>query len=808
MKIDKLHDGNYHIWKHRVKAILSLKDLDEYIENDSSTSDIDQTDLRRDKQARAVLTLAMSDVILEQVQHARTAYEMWSLIADVFEKHTLFNKLAVRRQFITASLKDDEKVLEFASRIRRLADTLKSMGVIVEDSEMAMALLNGLPDRFDGLISAIDALCTSEESFTFEFVKSRCTQEEHRQNIRIQESIEKSESQALLADSSNHDHTDLCVWCGRHKDSDRCFTKYPHLAPEWWLSRNNKNEQTNLANVKEQKESAMFSETCLIGRKRTKAAMKSKNLVPLKTYEDAFPNGSHLWFIDSQCTSHMTFDRKVFSSYTKIPKSRVYLGANKSATIIGQGNVTLKLNINGKSVKCLIRDVKHVPSLHYQLLSKSVMQSRDVRVFFDDDSAVLLNMRQSRIMATATQHNGLYALDGYSEKALVTSLGVNESEISEKHEKRCKLKTHCVERGEFERCRSGRDKRQHRKHPHSRSTSQFSAKRSINKHLLEQVHTEIIGPFKEHSGIGSCYIITFVDDYSNWTVHYKMRDKSEALNRLKRYKKYAEKKTSCALKKLIVHVDQTEHKNSAKSNVKSNFESIIQENEAVSSIKNFLKSKKIMYELRKAPALHKYGGVLPVNQKLCQTTESMLSCRQVDIQFWVDAYATAVHTWNRRVNKTSVKNATPYELWHERPPNVSHLQEFGATCWYSEYCINERIETTRYKKAVLMGYASQARGYKLWDVDERKYTHSRFVKFEQNDRRSCTMGEHDLIMNSYEPNKSFSNNQVLIHKFFLLMMNLMTSYYQDQPPTNRQTFKQSHYEDCHHGLLELATLES
>ena len=67
--------------------------------------------------------------------------------------------------------------------------------------------------------------------------------------------------------------------------------------------------------------------------------------------------------------------------------------------------------------------------------------------------------------------------------------------------------------------------------------------------------------------------------------------------------KYAEKRTSRVLKKLIVHVDKTESKNSAKSNKNSNFESNIQEDETVSSIKNFLKNKKIKYELRKAPAL-------------------------------------------------------------------------------------------------------------------------------------------------------------------------------------------------------------
>lgn len=43
---------------------------------------------------------------------------------------------------------------------------------------MATALLNGLPERFDGLISALDALGNDDKLFTFEFATSSCEQED------------------------------------------------------------------------------------------------------------------------------------------------------------------------------------------------------------------------------------------------------------------------------------------------------------------------------------------------------------------------------------------------------------------------------------------------------------------------------------------------------------------------------------------------------------------------------------------------------------------------------------------------------
>ena len=81
-------------------------------------------------------------------------------------------------------MNEPENVLTFSNRIRQLASTLKSKKVTIDDEEMAMALLNGLLERYDSLISALDTL-GDEKKFTFEFVKSRLFQEVQRIHQRI-----------------------------------------------------------------------------------------------------------------------------------------------------------------------------------------------------------------------------------------------------------------------------------------------------------------------------------------------------------------------------------------------------------------------------------------------------------------------------------------------------------------------------------------------------------------------------------------------------------------------------------------------
>ncbi len=89
---------------------------------------------------------------------------MWQCIVNIFERHTLLNKLAARLRFYTATMPEDENTLAFTNRIRQLASALKSMGVDIDDKEIAMAVLNGLPERFNNLISALDALGNEDEA--------------------------------------------------------------------------------------------------------------------------------------------------------------------------------------------------------------------------------------------------------------------------------------------------------------------------------------------------------------------------------------------------------------------------------------------------------------------------------------------------------------------------------------------------------------------------------------------------------------------------------------------------------------------
>lgn len=79
-------------------------------------------------------------------------------------------------------MKSDEKCLTFVSRVEQLACVLKSKGIEIDDAEVAGAMLSGLLEKFDFIITALDAL--GKESLAVGLVESNLLQMEQRNMLR------------------------------------------------------------------------------------------------------------------------------------------------------------------------------------------------------------------------------------------------------------------------------------------------------------------------------------------------------------------------------------------------------------------------------------------------------------------------------------------------------------------------------------------------------------------------------------------------------------------------------------------------
>jgi hypothetical protein len=173
----------------------------------------------------AIFGVSTSDDHLENVGECTAAADLWNAIIDLFQRKTMPSKLTTRRMFYSAKMAENDKALAFTSRFRQLAADCKAMEVKIDDTEMAMTVLCGLPQNYEHLIVAIDA-ATDNFNLSMDFVKSRLLQDEQRMLDRDKA---MPSHDAALINKPNTGGGGPCNHCDKpNHTGPRCW-RNPHL---------------------------------------------------------------------------------------------------------------------------------------------------------------------------------------------------------------------------------------------------------------------------------------------------------------------------------------------------------------------------------------------------------------------------------------------------------------------------------------------------------------------------------------------------------------------------------------------------
>ena len=122
-------------------ACFDIKDLEDFIDPREHDVEISLTWKKRARKAQALTGLSLSDQILESTREVTSCHEVWKIICEIFERHTILNKLSARCKFYIALKHENESVLSLSNRIPHNASTLKSMSVDIPESEKAIVMV-------------------------------------------------------------------------------------------------------------------------------------------------------------------------------------------------------------------------------------------------------------------------------------------------------------------------------------------------------------------------------------------------------------------------------------------------------------------------------------------------------------------------------------------------------------------------------------------------------------------------------------------------------------------------------------------
>ncbi|GJT77777.1 retrovirus-related pol polyprotein from transposon TNT 1-94 [Tanacetum coccineum] len=193
----------------------------------------------------------------------------------------------------------------------------------------------------------------------------------------------------------------------------------------------------------------------------------------------------------------------------------------------------------------------------------------------------------------------------------------------------------------------------------SKKKSHTPKSEDTNQEKLYLLHMDLCGPMRVASVNGKKYILVIVDDYSRFTWVKFLRSKDEAPDFIIKFLKMIQVRLKVPVRRIRTD-NGTEFVNQ--------------------TLREYYEKVGISHETSVARSPQQNGVVERRNRTLIEAARTMLIYAKAPLFLWAEAVATACYTQNRSIVRLR-HGKTPYELLHEKHPNLSFLHVFGALCY-------------------------------------------------------------------------------------------------------------------------------
>ncbi|GJW85633.1 retrovirus-related pol polyprotein from transposon TNT 1-94 [Tanacetum coccineum] len=170
---------------------------------------------------------------------------------------------------------------------------------------------------------------------------------------------------------------------------------------------------------------------------------------------------------------------------------------------------------------------------------------------------------------------------------------------------------------------------------------------------------DLCGPMCVESVNGKKYILVIVDDYSRFIWVKFLRSKDEAADFIIKFLKMIQLRLKVPIRRIRTD-NGTEFVNQ--------------------TLREYYEKVGISHETSVARSPQQNGIVGRQNYTLIEAARTMLIYAKAPLFLWVEEVATACYTQNRSIIRLR-HGKTPYELLHDKLPNLSFFHVFGALCY-------------------------------------------------------------------------------------------------------------------------------
>ncbi|CAI5799470.1 Retrovirus-related Pol polyprotein from transposon TNT 1-94 [Podarcis lilfordi] len=677
-----LNEYNFIHWKQRLIACLDYKHILEALKpQPTGTTEGDLAKIsawkRMNSEARHIILSGLRDEQLSLINSTDDASQILRDIERMYGESSIncFRNLVCKLTRLRMNSKEEftEHINKFTEIIQRIDLTPKAFD---EDTKIAF-LLSSLGPRFSAFVS----LMAHRQGLTFKdligYLKEECRDraESPVRNARIKDSGYASRQ---FTKSKEMPKKVICFNCNKEghiaKNCRAPKAKKPHpFQPK--VEKKGKCECTWL--------------------------LQERNLT-VQNRE----NKRNKWILDSGASSHFCHKRDYFNEINDEEGSEIEIADGNIVKAKGAGSMSLKCNINNECIENTISRVLYVPELSCNLISVSTLDKKGFQITFGNGECKVT--RNGKVFAQAKLINGVYELDlSENQSAKVAhSSQKDEADLDLWHRRLGHRDTNVILDLQKRDLVRGLQVKQSNKAPAKciscitekavKPSFPRCAEQRSNK-VLDIVHTDICGPMNVPSLGKNRYILIFLDDFSRFCVVYFLKEKSETVDKLQEYIAMVKNKFQRAPAVLMSD---------------NGGEYCSNEMQALLAKEGIAHVTTIPYTPQQnAIAERKFRSIMDM-------TRCMLKDACLPQKLWAEGVYTSVYLQNRLPPKGAER--TPFELWHGKAPNLSHIRVFGSPCYFHVPKEHRHKLDSRAKAGILVGYASGGKGYRIMDLQTGK----------------------------------------------------------------------------------------
>ena len=634
--IDKLDTDNYAVWSVKMKAFLIIKDLW------GAVSGQGEPKPEADGKALAQLALHVKDHHLPLLSKAETAAEAWQKLEAVYQAKSTARQLHLKRALNSLRKEPSEPLVQYVNRATDMRDQLLAAGHTVEDQELIMCILAGLPREFDTVVAVLEI---TDSKLELGGVLAKLLQAEQRLG-----SGERADNRALFTNkASKPQHRAGTGGSGNAKECWYCG-KRGHLKAECQKKKRDEQRGHSWARWSPSGPNPSMGDS----GHRNVAAMGATVV-----------NWDLDWVLDSGASNHITGNKNLLSNIRAADHHTAVCFANGT---IGETQAIGDALLETDRATIVLKDVLYIPTAAANLFSITTATGRGTKFNFGP-TCCSIRQHGRDIGAAKRGPNGLYYIPSLREGATALAATPKPETAELWHRRFGHLGYHNLEALVREDMVDGikvpeRDFKAQKaavckpcilaKH----HQAPFPTSKRESTEPLELLHMDLCGPMPVPSLGGSKYVATFLDDFSKLSIVRIITYKSETTTTVRE----------------VLHLLENQAKRRVQAIRTDNGREYVN-----TELTQYLKSRGILHQTTVPYTPEQNGTAERLNRTLMERARAMLSDAELPKELWAEAVNTA--NYIRCRSPAAKKLRTPWELFFGQKPDVSHMRTFGATAY-------------------------------------------------------------------------------------------------------------------------------